>query len=258
MVAIADIKIQNQKSKIRNGFDSEPVSMTSYVGGTTVYYYYYDGLGSVMALATSDGTIAERYSYDVFGTPNTTSSVGNPFMFTGRQYEAQVHMYYYRARFYSPTLGRFMQPDPVMPYMQIAAAGKFTGEQIPGKYLSPTALQNYLQTDPVGRFLANDPAGRFLLRIQYGIPSELNLYTYGWNNPTNWLDPWGLCKDPSSNLKPNGIAGTLGISGLALAFVGGLAICSGLAPAVVAGGLIAVGLGGALAAIGGLLKCFGW
>ena len=88
----------------------EPVCM---IVGSSTYYYHYDGLGSVIALSNSSKQIVEQYSYDVFGTPNTTSSVGNPYMFTGRQYDAQSSLYYYRARFYSPVLGRFLQPDPI-------------------------------------------------------------------------------------------------------------------------------------------------
>jgi RHS repeat-associated protein len=91
----------------------EPVCMIDVEHSNAVYYYHFDGLGNVVALATSGGTILEKYSYDVFGTPNTTSSVGNPYFFTGRAYDSNVKLYYYRARFYSPALGRFLQPDPV-------------------------------------------------------------------------------------------------------------------------------------------------
>ena len=55
----------------------------------------------------------ESYSYDVFGEPNTTSSVGNPYMFTGRRYDTEATLYYYRARYYNPCIGRFLQTDPI-------------------------------------------------------------------------------------------------------------------------------------------------
>ncbi|MDP2929645.1 MAG: RHS repeat-associated core domain-containing protein, partial [Candidatus Omnitrophota bacterium] len=48
-----------------------------------------------------------------YGKPNTTSSVGNPYMFTGREYDPETGLYYYRARMYSPDLGRFLQTDPI-------------------------------------------------------------------------------------------------------------------------------------------------
>jgi RHS repeat-associated protein len=83
----------------------------------------------------------ERYSYDVFGKPNTISGIGNPYLFTGRRYDTETALYYYRARYYDYYIGRF------------------------------------LQTDPIG----------------YG--ASLNLYTYCRNNPLNWIDPAGLCKE---------------------------------------------------------------
>ena len=56
----------------------------------------------------------ERYSYDVFGEPNrTTSVVHNPYMFTGRRYDIETGLYYYRARYYNSSIGRFLQTDPI-------------------------------------------------------------------------------------------------------------------------------------------------
>ena len=64
----------------------------------------------------------ESYSYDVFGTPTiyngdgdeiSTSAIGNPYMFTGRRYEQETGLYYYRLRDYNSSIGRFMQTDPI-------------------------------------------------------------------------------------------------------------------------------------------------
>jgi len=91
----------------------EPIMMIDVTDSNAVYYYHFDGLGSVAALSDANGVLVESYSYDVFGEPNTTSSVGNPYMFTGRRYDTETGLYYYRARHYGPHIGRFLQPDPV-------------------------------------------------------------------------------------------------------------------------------------------------
>jgi len=90
----------------------EPVCMIDVAGGAK-YYYHYDGLGSVVALSNDAKNIVEQYHYDVFGTPSTTSTVGNRFLFTGREYDSETGNYYYRARFYKPSIGRFLQTDPI-------------------------------------------------------------------------------------------------------------------------------------------------
>jgi RHS repeat-associated protein len=101
----------------------EPVCMIN-VGGEseTKYYYHFDGLGSVAALTDNSGQKIETYRYDPFGKTairwangqtGSYSCVGNPFMFTGREYDTETGNYYYRARYYKPELGRFLQTDPI-------------------------------------------------------------------------------------------------------------------------------------------------
>jgi len=84
-----------------SGID-EPICMIDVTDGNAVYYYHFDGLGSVAALSDNGGQMTERYEYDVFGEPNTTSSVGNPYLFRGRRYDAEAGLYYYRAKILRP------------------------------------------------------------------------------------------------------------------------------------------------------------
>jgi len=43
----------------------------------------------------------------------TTSDYNNPYIFTGRRYDPETALYYYRARYYAPDIGRFLQTDPI-------------------------------------------------------------------------------------------------------------------------------------------------
>jgi len=82
-------------------------------GGTTDYYDQ-DGLVSVTSLTATNGSIVQNYTYDSFG--NTTASTGslrNYFQYTGREFDTETGLYYYRARYYDPTTGRFLNEDLV-------------------------------------------------------------------------------------------------------------------------------------------------
>ena len=91
----------------------EPIMMIDVSGGNAKYYYHFDGLGSVVALSDTSANIIEQYSYDVFGEPNRLSDVNNLYFFTGRRYDSETALYYYRARYYKPAIGRFLQTDPI-------------------------------------------------------------------------------------------------------------------------------------------------
>ncbi len=108
-----DSGVLQRKFIYGSGID-EPLMMINVSGqNETKYYYHFDGLGSVTALSNSGGSPVESYSYDVYGEPNRTSSIGNTYMFTARNYDSETENYYYRARYYNPAIGRFLQPDPI-------------------------------------------------------------------------------------------------------------------------------------------------
>jgi RHS repeat-associated protein len=67
--------------------------------------------GSVVAIAGIDGRFRAVNSYDAYGIPAATN-IGR-FQYTGQVWIPEIGMYYYKARIYSPTLGRFLQTDPI-------------------------------------------------------------------------------------------------------------------------------------------------
>jgi RHS repeat-associated protein len=72
-----------------------------------------DALGSTLGLLNSSGTLTTQYIYDPFGnTANAGSGSGNVFQYTSRENDGNG-LYYYRARYYSSLLGRFISEDPL-------------------------------------------------------------------------------------------------------------------------------------------------
>ncbi len=69
--------------------------------GTTADFYEQDGLGSVTSLTNAARTAAQAYTYDSFGnTVATSGSLVNSFQYTGREFDPETSLYYYRARYY--------------------------------------------------------------------------------------------------------------------------------------------------------------
>jgi len=84
------------------------------VSGTwTPSFYGYDGGGSVRQLTNLSGAVTDTYDYDAFGNKiNSTGTTPNGYLYRGEQFDADLGLYYLRARYYNPTTGRFMSRDP--------------------------------------------------------------------------------------------------------------------------------------------------
>ena len=79
----------------------------------TVRYYQADALSSIIDLTDETGAIKTRYIYDPFGNVTISGeSSDNPFQYTSREND-RTGLYYYRARYYSPELQRFISEDPI-------------------------------------------------------------------------------------------------------------------------------------------------
>lgn len=74
-------------------------------------YLFADERGSIVAVTSGTGNVIAANRYDEYGIPASTN-VG-AFQYTGQVWLPELGMYYYKARMYSPTLGRFMQTDPI-------------------------------------------------------------------------------------------------------------------------------------------------
>lgn len=74
-------------------------------------YLYADHQGSVVAIGDGYGTTLGINAYDEYGIPKA-SNIGR-FQYTGQAWLPELGMYHYKARIYSPTLGRFLQTDPI-------------------------------------------------------------------------------------------------------------------------------------------------
>lgn len=95
-----------------NGVD-DILARTDAAGNNTAWYLK-DQLGSVRLIVSAAGAVLYSVNYDSFGNILSQSgSGGDRFKFTGREWDAEIGLYYYRARYFDPGTGRFLSEDPL-------------------------------------------------------------------------------------------------------------------------------------------------
>lgn len=115
------------------------------------YFYHKDHLGSISAITNEAGEIVQSSHYSSFGkilsikdkerrNLGVAKALDQPFYYTGREWDSEIELYYYRARSYDPVSARFIQIDPI------------------GLVAGDTNLYRYVFNNPIN---LRDPSGKF-------------------------------------------------------------------------------------------------
>jgi RHS repeat-associated protein len=171
---------------------------------TGAYTPITDALGSVLSLANSSGTIVTQYSYDPFGgTSSSGSANSNSSQYTGRENDGNG-LYYYRARYYSPGLHRFVSQDPLGFTGGAANLYAYAGN-------SPTNLR-----DPNGQSpCVVGAAAGVIIYNGYQIWREVSAFMNGRKVPNaGWSGAWSIISG-SAQAAATGCAIADGVTGLA-------------------------------------------
>ena len=148
---------------------------------------------SVSAITNASGVVRERYTYDAYGKMYVRDASGalkssqvpmQPYGFTGRRYDEESGLWYFRARYYDDQLGRFISRDPL---------GYVDGMSLYGGYFVPIFL-DWLGTFSTDRGVLTNELGAIIC-------SNLHTATASFANAkgaTEW--GWQFWEDPQGAL----------------------------------------------------------
>jgi RHS repeat-associated protein len=128
--------------------------------GASLSYVHADGLGCVVRMTSAAGAVTQTRQYDAWGNLETGATEPG-YAFTGREWDPETGLHYYRARYFDPAVGRFISEDPLSPAYLARVGGLTTGR------------------------LATDASS----------------YVYAGNRPTTYTDPLGLCPPEGKKCK---------------------------------------------------------
>jgi RHS repeat-associated protein len=119
------------------------------------YYYLYNGHGDVTRVIDQNGNIVDSYTYDEWGNIlSKQESMPQPLKYAGEYYDDESGLYYLRARYYDPTIGRFISKEPYE-----------------GEITNPLSLNlyTYVTNNPL---IYVDPSGNYLVGLRDYIESR--------------------------------------------------------------------------------------
>jgi RHS repeat-associated protein len=175
----------------------EPLVWYEGSGITAPRYLHADERGSIVAVTDGSGTVQNVNRYDEYGQVQWTNPYYlSRFAYTGQRYFGGNGLYYYKARFYHPKLGRFMQADP-------------TG------YDDQINLYAYVGNDPLDR---RDPMGTQATGVEQAIERDERDYLAGRISE----------KELRERQQARSVGGLIGVGIVATVITGGRILPSGL------------------------------
>ncbi|MGO4549245.1 RHS repeat domain-containing protein [Paenibacillus sp. 2TAB23] len=174
----------NQNSEVISEVDANNQAIANYVRGDRLlvkkevatakdYYYLYNGHGDVIQIVDTSGNIVNSYSYDEWGNiTQQTEGIANEFKYAGEVYDEETGLYYLRARYYDPSIGRFINED--------------TYE---GEITNPLSLNlyTYVENNPL-RYI--DPTGHAKsgdINLPESVRNQIVTYTEAWDASNKML-----------------------------------------------------------------------
>jgi RHS repeat-associated protein len=203
--------------------------------GGQFYYFHQDGLNNVTTITDQNSKVKMSYDYDSFGMANSTEydvngiakpmvTFRNSYTYTGREWDKETGLYYYRFRYYDPMEGRFILKDPigfaggdvnVFAYTDNNPVNFIDSDGLYGRLILQGAARIIVKTGVfMSRIIQHLPAldaiGRFIAKEKMdGSPGYLDLPTQP-EKPITPIDPIDPSFDnynaPKNNKKwPNDI-----------------------------------------------------
>jgi RHS repeat-associated protein len=152
---------------------------------TSQTYYHRNQQYSIVGLTNAAGTLVERYTYSAYGTlgiyaangaVRSSSTYANRHTYTGREWDAELRLYHFRARWYDPATGGFVSRDPL---------GYVDGMSLYRGYFGVRGM------DPSGSLMVDDPLEvaenwRKLLACRTSDKTQCDVYSSFWAVSNFW------------------------------------------------------------------------
>lgn len=157
---IAEVRTFFDQSRLIRSLHGAVTPPTGDPAQTETRFYHGDHLGSATVLVDPDGNVVERRSYHPYGQTRTQQGAPTTaYSFTGKELDDAIGLYYYGARYYDPTVARFISVDPLY------------AEQPEKDLADPQALNlyAYVRNNPVRNI---DPDGEDAV-VVYGVGNDV-------------------------------------------------------------------------------------
>lgn len=153
------------------------------------------------------GALEQRFFYTPFGVEMEGDPTGNPFRYTGRRYDAETDLYYYRARYYDADLGRFLQVDPIG-YEDQYNLYAYVGNN-PLNATDPTGRESFIVAR---RIFTNEQAEQMATAAAYATPGDTytkaGAYVIAYNTAINIKHAFLVVTEEGTTLSDGAIEAT--------------------------------------------------